>query len=178
MIINKEKYLKKINSLNDPYWIRTKENRWKYMESVIKLLKTINFNNILEIGAYKINYTDLSDNLDLKLEYIDPDNLNNKIYIKDATNTPWSEIPNKYYDIVLCCQVFEHLNNKQLNVFNEIKRISKEAIITIPYKWNNVPKNNCHYMITDEHIKKWTNNYKFSYSEIIEKRKLLYYKFN
>ena len=42
--------------------------------------------------------------------------------------------------------------------FDEIKRISKNAILSFPYKWN-VP-GNIHHNIDENIIKKWTNNFK------------------
>ncbi|MFW6243462.1 MAG: hypothetical protein ACOC2W_04815, partial [bacterium] len=106
-IINIEKYKEKVNKLNDVYWNSSFKKRWDYMQSVIEELENINPKRVLEIGAFKINYTSISDNMDRSEKNIDQDNLNNKMYIQDARKTPW-EIEDKYYDLVIICQVFEH----------------------------------------------------------------------
>lgn len=155
--LNKNTLIKKVEKINDEYWNKTFLGRWKYIDVVIKELKIINPQKILELGAYKINLTNISDNMDLKLDYIDSDNIDNKKYILDAINLPWN-IEGKYYDVFIGLQVFEHFkNNKQYDVFNEIMRISKYAILSFPYKWNK-PEDLSHHNIDDEIIKKWTNN--------------------
>jgi len=173
--------INKVEKLNDNYWLKTWEGRWKYMYPVINELKVINPRTILEIGAYKINLTDISDNMDLEVEYLDIRNFSNKKYIQDATNLPWN-IPDKYYDAVVALQVFEHFeNNKQSEVFNEIKRVSKNAILSFPYMWNK-PTDPMHHMINDNKIKEWTNNTKPEKTIIINhtsrKRIIYVFKFN
>jgi hypothetical protein len=155
--LNKTRLIKRVKTLNDTYWNATWEGRWKYMWVAINELRVLNPQTILELGAYKINLTDISDNMDLNLKYIDRKNLKNKIYIQDATSLPW-DIEDKYYDVFIGLQVFEHFKNKkQSEVFNEIMRISKNAILSFPYKWN-TPNNITHHNIDDEIIRKWTNN--------------------
>jgi len=149
--------INKMNLLNDDYWNNSWSGRWKYMYPVINEIRKLNPQTILELGAYKINLTNISDNMDLQLEYIDTKNLKNKNYIQDATSLPWN-ISDKYYDVFVALQVFEHFENKkQSKVFNEIMRISKNAILSFPYKWNS-PNDLNHHNIDDEIIRKWTNN--------------------
>jgi len=155
--LSKSSLSKRVAKLNDDYWNRSWERRWIYMWPVIVELRKLNPNTIIELGAYKINLTNISDNMDLEYDFIDIDNLNNKIYIQDATKLPWN-IPDKYYDVFIALQVFEHFeNNNQGNVFNEVARISKNAILSFPYKWES-KSDMSHYMIDEKIIAKWTNN--------------------
>lgn len=153
--LDKNDFIKKVEELQNSYWTKTFRDRWKYISPVIDELKKINPSSMLEIGAYQINLSSISDNMDLKEENIDLHNLNNKKYIQDATNLPW-KISDKKYDCVLALQVFEHLKGKQLGVFNEIRRISQAAILSFPYLWD-IP-GNCHHMIDKNIISEWTNN--------------------
>lgn len=153
--LNRTGLQKRVGKLNDDYWVRSWHGRWKYMWPVINEMRIINPATILEIGAYKINLTNISDNIDLKYKFIDKNNLNNKVYIQDATTLPW-DMPDKYYDVVVALQVFEHFkNNMQNEVFKEIMRVSKSAILSFPYLWNK-PRDKMHHMITKETIDKWT----------------------
>jgi hypothetical protein len=178
MILTKQKYDEKLRILNNLYWNRSAESRWQYMKNVINKLHNIQFETILEIGAYKVNLTELSDNMDVIRKYIDEDNINNKIYIQDAGN-PWTEIEDDYYDVVLALQVFEHLEGKQKQAFDELKRCAVQAIITIPWHWN-CPNDKNHHNITEQHCLKWFgNDYKdYVYKdEIHSNRRMLCFRF-
>jgi hypothetical protein len=52
-------------------------------------------------------------------------------------------------------QVLEHLTPKQIEVCNEIKRISKRFIISVPFLWSNSPSEG-HNDIDIHDIKNWT----------------------
>lgn len=163
MSIQNIKYLnrtilhQKVLKLDDIYWTSSWNGRWGYIQPVLNELELISPKTILEIGAYKINLSNISDNMDLEYDFIDVANLNNKIYIQSAEDLPWN-IPDKYYDVVVALQVFEHFENKkQSEVFNEVMRVSKNAIISLPYMWNK-PEDQMHHMITEEIMQKWTNN--------------------
>jgi len=174
-MLTKENYLKKVNNLNDPYWSKTVDARWKYMKEVIDELKVINPITALEIGTNKISCMSFSDTMELKLSQVDPDNLNNKIYIQDA-KSKWKIEP-KHYDVVVALQVFEHLGPKQSKVFSYIQKCSKYAILTIPYKWKCDPSD-CHHNITDEIVNEWTNGYTPYKRELVYgSRLMLCYKF-
>lgn len=157
--LDNKTFIDKIERTNDDYCIKyyLHSNRWKYISIVIDELKKINPNKILEIGAFKLNLTSISDNMDLKIEYIDIDNIDNKKYIQNAEKLPWN-IPDKYYDVIIALQVFEHLN-KKIEIFEEIKRTSKYAILSFPYKWN-CPNDIIHHNIDDKIIGEWVKNTK------------------
>ena len=110
-IITKQSLKKKAES-QVGYWARSWKNRWDYIQIVAAELNDINPSKVLELGAYKINLTSVSDNLYQKVEFIDVDNLTNKKYIQKAQDLPW-QIESKYYDVVIALQIFEHLDGNQ-----------------------------------------------------------------
>ena len=169
-ILNWRTYQEKIDRLPTsddlkPYWKRSYKSRWCYFKEIIneinKLTNGIDNPKILELGAFCINFTDVSDNIDININYIDYDNVHNEIYIMDLREEKRWDIPDKHYDLVIASQIFEHLEGHQLFTFNEIKRVSKKAIITIPYKWNS-PNDKMHHNITTDHFDKWTDNFMFN----------------
>jgi hypothetical protein len=175
MILNYEKYCKKIENLKMKYWQRDKEIRWKYTSFVCSELEKINPKTAIEMGTNKLSLMSFSDTFALEIDTVDPDNLNNFNYIDDANNLPWN-IPDKKYDVFVALQVLEHLGSNQDKIFNEIQRISNYAIISLPYKWD-CPDDIEHHMIDDDKISKWTNNIKPYEKNIITGRIILCYKF-
>ena len=155
--LNYESYCNKVKKVNDEYWNRSYPARWEYIEPVISELKTISPKTAIELGSYKISLMDFSDNMGLDQNFFDQDNINNENYIFDARKTPWP-IEDKKYDVFIALQVLEHLNPNQSQVFDEIKRISKSCILTLPYLWNS-PKDITHHNVTDEVINGWTNQH-------------------
>lgn len=156
--LTKEILFDKVKRLNSPYWNISYNKRWDYMSIAVDELKKIKPKSVLELGAYKINLTSLSDNMDKRIDNIDIDNIKNMNYIQDSTDVPWN-IPDKYYDVFVALQVFEHLKGKQAEVFSEVMRTSKWAILSFPFLWED-PKDVTHYNITTEKIKGWTKNMK------------------
>lgn len=154
--LTRERYLEKIETIDDIYWDSSSDGRWIYLIHVIEELKKLTPKTVLELGSYKINLTNVSDNMDINPDFIDIDNANNKQFIQDASILPW-DIADKYYDVFIGLQVFEHLGENQSDIFKEVMRISKHAIISLPYLWDK-PDDPMHHMIDDEKIKMWTNN--------------------
>jgi hypothetical protein len=174
-IIDYKLYSKKVEKLNDRYWLKSKDVRWNYMIPVIETIKEIKPKTAVELGTYKISLMDFSDSMALEKETIDPDNLKNKVFIFDASKTPW-KIKDKEYDLFVALQVLEHLGPNQKMVFQEIKRICNYAIISLPYKWN-CPDNPKHHMIDDDKISIWTDNLEPIKKQIKSGRIILTFKF-
>ncbi|MFW6219630.1 MAG: hypothetical protein ACOC33_02175 [bacterium] len=155
---------------NGEYW----RNRYEsYLKHTINYIKKIcdeyNINNTLEIGSYGIPLIKESDTIDrIKI------GSNYPKYNFDITSSVWP-IEDKYYDLAISCQVWEHLKGKQLFAFNELKRVSKYAILTLPYKWH--CPGNCHHSIDLNVINTWTDNHKIEFYKIIKNKILLFYKF-
>ena len=142
----------------DKYYI----NRQKYLGKVIHMVNNLmekkQINSVLELGPYKLPIVDGSDIMDK-----DPQ-LDNIKHHWDAEITPWP-IKDKQYDLFIALQVFEHLGNKQIQAFKEVMRISKMAIISLPYKWTR--SDNMNINIDHDIISRWTLGIKPVYKEVI-----------
>jgi SAM-dependent methyltransferase len=136
--------------------------RWEYFKEVIALIQPLSLSTILEIGP---GYLPLVKNADLLLHPQDdhfgkPGDCPGKIIIHDVTVKPWP-IDDRAYDLVIALQVWEHLDNKQPRAFRELKRITKRAILSVPYQWvggMEKPMHRLHRDIDRELIADWTLN--------------------
>jgi hypothetical protein len=132
----------------DAYW----KGRWPYLSHVIRLCNRLKPKRILEIGPYTTPLYFASATLDCTSKYLKP------TYLWDACNTPYP-IADKFYDVVIALQVWEHLVDAQKAAFAEVKRIASCAILSFPYKCSN-PRDKVHYNITDDVISAWTLQHK------------------
>jgi hypothetical protein len=134
----------------DPYY----KGRWGYFGIAVDLIKTINPGSALELGPYRLPLLKGEDTMDIVKV------LDNLTYFHDATKTPWP-IPDKKYDLFICCEVWEHLGDKQKEAFKEVMRISRRAVFSFPYKWT-YPKGSkdvealSHGDIDEAKIAEWT----------------------
>ena len=135
--------------------------RWAYFQEVVKMVREINPRSVLELGPALFTVVKNSDIMrkpELDRWGIPPD-IQTTEYLHDATKTPWPI--EKKYDLFIALQVFEHLVDSQIQAFQEVKRIAKNAILSLPYKWD-CPKDNAnypeHHMIDEDTILKWTKN--------------------
>lgn len=127
------------------------KNRWSYYQDVIYLLKKtgIPFSNAVDLGPYKLSVIKNSDT-------IDKEDRGNTTYIFNANKIDkWQKISAKQYDLFIGMQVFEHLKN-QHEIWQEVKRISNYALISLPYMWNCYNTLLNHHGINEEVIYKWT----------------------
>lgn len=101
----------------------------------------------------------------------------NKFIKHNCAKVPFP-IEDKKYDLVIACQVLEHLGirGEQCKIFDELERISSKAIITLPYKWFS-PYARDHHMIDKEVIAYWAGNRKPVYELITSNRILQIYEF-
>jgi hypothetical protein len=111
-------------------------SRWDYMSLVIDEIKLLKPSTICEVGTEGISLCKESFILDHNLD-----------------NVPYP-VKDKQFDLFIALQVWEHLHN-QSKAFDEVMRISHNAILSFPYLWN-TDKENCHYMITKDKISEWT----------------------
>jgi hypothetical protein len=130
------------------------KGRWGYFSIVVDLIKTINPAGALELGPYRLPLLKGEDTMDIVRV------LDNLTYFHDATKTPWP-ISNKKYDLFICCEVWEHLGDKQKDAFREVLRIARRAIFSFPYKWT-YPEGSkdiealSHANIDEAKISEWT----------------------
>ena len=52
-------------------------------------------------------------------------------------------------------QVFEHLGTRQSEVFPEVSRVARHAIISLPIDWRMADPKNCHHQISQETVLSW-----------------------
>ena len=133
--------------------------RWEYFKEVIKIIKNIKVNKVLELGP---GFIPIVKNADIMLNPLEdqfgrPDN--EKVIYYNATRKPWP-IKDKEYDLFIALQVWEHLDNKQTRVFKEVIRTSRMAILSFPYLWEGgeeaKPSHRAHRNIDKELIGDWT----------------------
>lgn len=147
---------------NDDYFT---ESRWNHYSEVLSCIEQLSITeNVLEIGPYRAPFIKGSDIMDIT-RYKYPFEIN-KFIKHDCSKVPFP-IEDKKYDLVIASQVLEHLGiyGEQIDVFNEIERISDMAIVSLPYKWH-VPKFRHHHMIDEKVFDVWASNRKYSLEEI------------
>ena len=137
------------------------EGRWTYFSEVIDIIKDQDdVNKVLEIGP---SFLPVVKDCDIMIKpgadaWGRPAIKAPNEYIHDATIVPWP-IKEKEYDVFIALQVWEHLEGKQKEAFNEVMRVSKMAVLSFPYMWD-CPKDNAnypeHYMIDEKIIADWT----------------------
>jgi len=137
----------------EPYY----EGRFDYyMEVIMKLHELNNINSVLEIGPYKLPFVIESDVMDFR-NYVEDFPIKcGKFILHNCSKTPFP-IEDKAYDLVIACQVIEHMGiyGQQVNFFNELERISNKALITLPYLWHS-PLARDHHMINKKMINVWS----------------------
>ena len=156
--------IRKTSEYNNRYY----RNRWEYLKELIEQIKGMDgIVRTLEMGPFRSPLVvggDIIDITDSNLKFY-PFEIG-KLIKHDCSVTPYP-IADKTYDLVIASQVLEHLGiyGEQIDVFNELKRISRKAIISLPYKWF-APKERDHHMIDERMINIWTNNFEPSFKQI------------
>jgi len=74
--------------------------------------------------------------------------------VHDATKAPWP-FPDKAYDLFVALQVFEHLGTRQPEAFLEVRRVARNAILSLPIDWVMADPRNCHHLVTHERVLGW-----------------------
>lgn len=149
------------------YWEERKT--FKYYKKVIEIIKRYeDSESIIDIGGRDteiLKDSSFKDKVCLDINKL-PDCQNLKIRTIKADFYKW--IPDKKYDVVVCLQVLEHLEDPS-TFAKKLFEISKGVvIISVPYLW---PKGFCKYHVQDpvseDKILSWTEK-PCDYSYIIE----------
>ena len=153
--------------------------RWDYHYEIIKeIVKFDDVETVLEMGPRRCPLVENEDVIDLVTKYIVdyPININEFIH-HNCQKVPYP-IEDKKYDLLISCQVLEHLgiHGEQIAIFDELERISKRAIISLPYKWF-TPHNRDHHMIDKEVISVWASGREPVFEKINSERILQIYEF-
>jgi len=132
MFLNRNLFMAHIAELNSDYWNEGADYRWEYMEFAISELRRIGAGTICEAGASGIPLCSSSYLMDL------PDHNLDKVpyhFIhRSEDKIDRIKIENKKFDAFVALQVWEHLDYPA-DAFREVMRISKSAILSLPYKW-------------------------------------------
>lgn len=110
--------------------------RWHFASKVIEKIRTLDgVGRVLELGPGPgsqplVNGADTMGRLMAKGVFCKSDD--KCLILHDARETPWP-IESKAYDLFVALQVFEHLEGRQVEAFAEVRRISCQAILTLPF---------------------------------------------
>ena len=141
-----------------PYY----EGRWKYFSEVIEQLEKLeDIHSVLEFGPFKLPFVKGEDIIDYTDKFVDmyPFEIG-KFMVHDCSQFP-IPVEDNSYDLVIACQVLEHfgIDGEQVEFFNELERITRIAIVSLPYKWFR-PNHRDHHMIDKNIIRTWSGNRK------------------
>ena len=135
-----------------PYY----EGRWSYTSTALslatELIKRRNLRTALELGAPLRPVIVGAHVMDVTARpELDP---RVPITVHDATQEPWP-FEDKSYDLFVALQVFEHLDDRQPEAFREVRRIARNAILSLPIDWEMDDPTNCHHQIPNERVLSW-----------------------
>lgn len=70
---------------------------------------------------------------------------------------PNIDLPLEKFDVVLCCQVIEHLEDNEIEPFvAKLKAVANNLIVSLPYYWTKgVEQSHKQDPVTDIKLKKW-----------------------
>lgn len=138
MFLTRELYESKARSFEGGHWTEaTIENRWRYHNQVIELLKCLDIKHpkeVLEMGTMGISCVQGSDTIDYSERWDFPGKRPD--YLHDARQTPWP-IPDYKYKVFIALRVFMHLVPSQMEAVNEAMRIGRKVIIVVPKSYKN-----------------------------------------
>lgn len=77
-----------------------------------------------------------------------------RVIVHDATRAPWP-VPDRAYDLFVALQVFEHLGTGQPAAFREVRRVARDAMLSLPIGWVMDDPRNCHHQLTEERVLGW-----------------------
>ena len=128
--------------------------RWRYYHPAIEMACRLAPQRILEIGAAYLPLFNGSDTLDIGETY-------EPTYLHDAGAAPWP-IKTNSYDLVIALQVWEHLRGRQREAFEELRRCTRYAILSLPYRWRH--SNAWHNGIDDARVREWSGGWPWTES--------------
>src|SRR6476659_8156969 len=127
--------------------------RWPYLvvaaEEATPLIERDRIRNALELGPWSrplivgADVMDLRERPDLELE--------GRVIVQDARKAPWP-VSDKAYDLFVGLPVFEHLTGQQRIAFNEVRRVARHAILSLPIEWDKKDPTHSHHMIMREQV--------------------------
>lgn len=132
-----------------PYY----KGRWGYYSAAIEILKREGPAQVLEIGPAQVPLVEGAQLM--QFPKASPHVRGPAAtYLWDAGQTPWP-VGTKRYDAAVALQVWEHLGGRQKQAFAELRRVSRFAVLSFPYRWK-AKKDAVHYNIDDATVADWT----------------------
>jgi hypothetical protein len=130
--------------------------RWDYMSvagrAAGELILRHDLRTALELGPYLRPLVVGADVLDLR--HHEDLECEGSLIVHDARRTPWP-IKDKAYGLFVGLQVFEHLGSDQPAAFREVRRIARDAIISLPIDWQMNDPHNVHHQLSHERALSW-----------------------
>jgi hypothetical protein len=136
--------------------LRYYRDRWGYVSvactEAAGLIERRDLRSALELGPHLRSIVVGADVMDRRT----PTGLEaeGRILVHDATVAPWP-VDDKQYDLFVALQVFEHLRDRQNVAFTEVRRVARNAIISLPIDWVMDDPNDCHHRISNERALEW-----------------------
>lgn len=169
MYLTFSEYRDKIDRLGIQYWKEGCDYRWEYMSAVIDELRYHGPVNLLEMGTYYIPLSRSSYLLEIDEKFL----VNEAGVVHDLNSIPYP-FGDKYFDCAVALQVWEHLKDRKAS-FDELRRVSKMAILSFPWMWNHGDRN--HRGIDTQKIYNWTGGVKPIKIMLIKNRVIYVWKF-
>ncbi len=117
----------------EKYYSNRKE--YNYYKKVNEILNNLEFKTIIDVGSSKNPVLENILNTDIirvALDIVHISNGSPTIQYIQADFYSWDF--DRYYDVVLCMQVLEHLKNPK-EFAQKLFSLGKTVIISVPYKW-------------------------------------------
>lgn len=136
--------------------LRYYRDRWGYVSvacnAAAGLIERHDLRSALELGPHLRSIVVGADVMDLRT----PTGIEaeGRIIVHDATVAPWP-IADRQYDLFVALQVFEHLKDRQPVAFSEVRRVARNAIISLPIDWVMDDPKDCHHRISNERALVW-----------------------
>lgn len=136
------------------YWNERKE--LNYYKKVIEIINNFNKESIIDIGSRNTTILNLINESYKDKTCLDIDLIPDIPEIKTIQTDFYTWIPEQKYDIIICLQVLEHLDDP-VSFAKKLFNTANIIIISVPYKWK---KGFCKYHVQDpideEKILLWT----------------------
>jgi len=152
------------------------ERRWDYMEAAIRVSARVSDQvlRVIEIGPYQVPMFFGSTVIDKKpmlsrgaIAALAP----KEIIAHDITEPDWPVPPvsGDWPSLAVALQGWEHLEGKQVQAFEELKRHATFALLSFPFEWKTADPNDCHRDVTRDIIESWTPGAKVMHEEVCAK---------
>jgi SAM-dependent methyltransferase len=161
-MLTEKTFYEKVAKLKSHYWNEGASYRWEYMNFVIDEIEKRGYKNVCEAGAYYMPLSEESTLIEISKIHL----VNRSGVIHDLNIIPYP-FADKQFDCFVALQVMEHLENHP-DIFKEIKRISKNIILSFPFMWSHGDEQ--HRGIDDKKILSWTEPW--GDEVVIQKRKI------